>query len=84
MDNKQGLAQNSPWKAKQKDVPHLTKLTLYMEQPSDDPVRNIREIKSQTILKRKIRALIPSGVKPNSVSRMKMHRRSLPASLLLP
>lgn len=66
------------------DVPHLNKLTLYMEHPSNGPVRNTGEIKSQSILKREIRALIPSGAKPNNVSRMKMHRRSLPASLLLP
>lgn len=65
-------------------MPHLNKLTLYMEQPSNDPVRNIGGMKTQTILKRKIRALIPSGIKPNNVSRMKMHRRSLSAILLLP
>jgi len=65
------------------DMPHLNKLISYMEQPSNDPVRNTREIKTQAILK-KTQALIPSGVKPNNVSRMKMQRRLLQASLLLP
>lgn len=38
----------------------------------------------QTILKRKIQALIPSAVKPNKVSKIKMSRELLPASILLP
>lgn len=65
------------------DMPHLNKQTLYMEQPSNDPIKNTGEIKTQTILKRKIQALISFEVKPNNVSRMKMHRGSLPPSLLL-
>lgn len=65
------------------DMGCLNKLTSHMEQPSHDPIRKTREIKMQTILKRKIQALVPSGVKPNNVSRTKIHRGSLPASLLL-
>lgn len=66
------------------DMPHLNKWTFYMEQPSNDPIRNMGEIKTETLLKRKIGAPIPSGVKPNNVLRMKMHIGLLPASLLLP
>lgn len=36
------------------DMPHLNKWTLYMEQPSNDPIRNMGEIKTETVLKRKI------------------------------